>query len=280
MTNKEAPTSLAPLPAQACLPINRCNLPCRLLGSLAFQRQPQALYIDGVRSLHHQLFSVLEAEADAVHRARHFTNHMMASFQLNDPEALGYNANSHYPGRFKTDYRQLLRGWLFNADGREGAVLKGWVESRFGLQARNHGQPIADRDDPAYRRYQREQAHGLYNTNALHAQLDVLYSYCQYELHRQHAHTRHLMLYRGINHLAELEVVATGDRQQRIVLLNNINSFTSDRERADEFGDQIIRTQVPLAKLVFVPGLIPGLLQGEQEHLVIGGLYRVGVERP
>jgi NAD+--dinitrogen-reductase ADP-D-ribosyltransferase len=278
VTDKHLKTVMAPLPAQACLPINRCNLPCKVLGSLQFQHQPQPLYIDGVRSLHYQLFQVLDGEADAAHRARLFTNHMAACFQLHDPEAQGYNAHSSHPGRFKADYLQLLRGWLFNADGREAAVLKGWVESRFGLQTRNHGRPITDTASAAYERYQAEQAHALYNTNALHSQLDVLYSYCQYELHRQHGGTKHLSLYRGVNRLEKLEVIGSASGRRRVVLLNNISSFTSSRERADEFGDQIISTQVPLAKLLFVPGLIPGLLQGEQEHLVIGGLYEVALE--
>jgi NAD+--dinitrogen-reductase ADP-D-ribosyltransferase len=268
------------LPAQACLPINRCNLPCHLLASLQFQQHPQALTIDGVHTLHHQLFAVLDTEPEAEYRATHFNNHMKACFQLDDPAAFGYDDGSRFPGRDRTDYRQLLRGWLFNADGLEAAVIKGWVESRFGLQARNHGQPLPDRDDPAYAHYQAEQAQALYNSNALQAQLDLLYSYCQYELARQRPGESHLLLYRGVNRLQDLEVVATPDRHKRILLLNNINSFSGNQERADEFGDRVISTQVPMAKLLFVPGLIPGLLQGEEEHLVIGGLYEVTLEGP
>jgi len=272
--------SPAPLPAQACLPVNRCNLPCTLLAGLPFQQWPQALYIDGVRSLHHQLFEVLDGEADAAHRAAHFANHMRACFQLDDPAAQGHDPHGRHPGRVKSDYRLLLRGWLFDADGREAAVIKGWVESRFGLQARNHGQPISDRGDPAYARFQAEQAQALYNTNALQPQLDLLYSYCQYELKKRYGETRQLLLYRGINRLHALEIVARSGPRERVVLLNNISSFSSARERADEFGDQVISTRVPLAKLLYVPGLLPGLLQGEDEHLVIGGLYRVTLEGP
>lgn len=278
MSDNQGGHAHAGLPGQACLPINRCNLPCHILGSLQFQQCPEPLHLDGVVELHHQLFTVLASEQEAAHRATHFANHMKACFQLDDPGAVGYDENRDQPDRRKADYRQLLRGWLFNADGKEAAVIKGWVESRFGLQARNHGKPLADRDSPAYARFQAEQSRALYNTNALYGQLDVLYSYCQYELRRQHSGTDHLRLYRGVNRLHELEIVATPDKQHRILLLNNINSFSGNRERADEFGDRIITTRVPLAKLLFVPGLIPGLLQGEEEHLVIGGLYEVTLE--
>ena len=58
-------------------------------------------------------------------------------------------------------------------------------------------------------------------------------------------------------------------------MLNNLNSFTADPERADEFGDIVISARVPLPKILYLPELLPGTLRGEQEHLVIGGVYRV-----
>lgn len=264
-----------PLPAQTCLPINRCNLPCHALAGLAYQRHPAAITIDGVQALHHQLFEVLDGERDAHHRAGHFSNHMRACFQLADPDALGYDEHSRRPGRIHADYRQLLRGWLFNADGREAAVIKGWVESRFGLQTRNHREALPDRDGAAYQAYQAELAEALYNTSALFDQLDLLYSYCQYELGRRYPDRLQIPHYRGLNRLGDMDVVATPDARHTVLLLNNINSFSGSQERADEFGDCVIRALVPLSKLLYVPELIPGVLQGEDEHLVIGGLYEV-----
>jgi NAD+--dinitrogen-reductase ADP-D-ribosyltransferase len=61
------------------------------------------------------------------------------------------------------------------------------------------------------------------------------------------------------------------------VLLNNLNSFTGNRERACEFGDYILETQVPLPKVFFFNGLLPGMLKGEDEWVVIGGVYEVGM---
>ena len=53
----------ASLPREARLPINRCNLPAVMLGSLTFQRYPTALLLDGVAELHHDLFRRLESAA-------------------------------------------------------------------------------------------------------------------------------------------------------------------------------------------------------------------------
>ena len=65
-------------------------------------------------------------------------------------------------------------------------------------------------------------------------------TYCQYELTRQHPDETHLTLYRGTNRIDEHEVLERGGDRRYRVLLNNLNSFTSARERADEFGDYIL----------------------------------------
>lgn len=279
MTQRHRALPGTALPAQACLPINRCNLPCHVLGGLAYQQHPAPLAIDGVAELHRRLFDVLDAEAEAGHRATHFANHMRACFHLENPAALGYDSTSPRPGRIRADYRRLLRGWLFNPDGYEAAVIKGWVESRFGLQTRHHGVPLYDRDSEAYARYQGDLAKALYNTSALLDQLDLLYSYCQYELARNGDRTARRTLYRGLNRPEHLEQVGSeavnADPRSPVLLLNNVNSFSASHERADEFGDQVIAVEVPCTKLLWTPALIPGVLQGEDEHLVIGGLYRV-----
>ena len=63
---------------------------------------------------------------------------------------------------------------------------------------------------------------------------------------------------------------------QCVVRFNNLVSFTTLRERAEEFGDWILETQVPAAKLLYFPGLLSTrLLSGEGEVLALGGLYQV-----
>lgn len=270
-SDKPAPT----LPAWARLPINRCNLPAVILGSVTFQQHPTALFLDGVAELHASLFALLDGEDDPARRAQLFTEGLAAHFCLDRLEEAGLDATSGKRGR--ADWRRILRGWSFDADGREGAVLKGWVESRFGLLPRFHGEPLRDFDGPAWHRYEEMRAAGLYGTNALEAQLDLLYTWCQYEFRRQSPERTHLVLHRGINRLAEHEVLAGAGRRQT-VLFNNLVSFTASRERAGEFGDFIVTARVPVAKVFFHCGLMPGVLQGEGEHLVIGGAYEITVD--
>ncbi|MDP1633252.1 MAG: NAD(+)--dinitrogen-reductase ADP-D-ribosyltransferase [Gallionellaceae bacterium] len=271
-----ATTPTATLPRSARVPINRCNLPADIPGGLTFQRSPVALELDGVAQFHRGLFALLDKIDDAKERADAFTMHMNAAFYLDEPEQAGYSSKATHK-RQTADYLRMVRGWSFDADGREGAALKGWVESRFGLLPRHHGGQIRDLSGVAYRRYLEMRATALYGTNALEAQFDLLYTYCQYELARLHPNETHLTLYRGVNRLNEHETLATLDNKHRVVLFNNLSSFTANRERASEFGDYLLAASIPLSKIFFYTELLPSLLRGEDEHTVIGGMYHVGI---
>ncbi|MBU0687944.1 MAG: NAD(+)--dinitrogen-reductase ADP-D-ribosyltransferase [Gammaproteobacteria bacterium] len=271
-----ATTTNATLPRYARLPINRCNLPADILGGLTFQRAPVALELDGVAQFHCGLFELLDKLDDAHERARAFSIHMNAAFYLDQPEQAGYTDSTLHK-RQKADYLRMMRGWSFDSDGVEGAALKGWVESRFGLLPRQHGGHIRDFSGEAYRSYLEMRATALYGTNAIESQFDLLYTYSQYELARLHPDETHLTLYRGVNRLDEYETIATLDNKHRIVLFNNLNSFTANLERADEFGDYLLTAQVPISKVFCYSRLLPGMLQGEDEYTVIGGLYEVGM---
>ncbi|MBN2885654.1 MAG: NAD(+)--dinitrogen-reductase ADP-D-ribosyltransferase [Chromatiaceae bacterium] len=265
------------LPAAARLPLNRCNLPAVILGSLTYQRHPVALELDGIGDLHADFLRALDALDAPEERARLFTDHMRAHFLLDTPEAAGLTPGRARRSRAKATYLRLVRGWSFDSDGREGAVLKRWVESRFGLLARHHGGPLHGRASEAYERYVAEGTRGLYATNALESQLDLLYTYAQYELARQHPGLTHLRLYRGINRIDAHEVLEQRDQRRYRVLFNNLNSFTGTRERADEFGDDILEADIPLPKIFFHSRLLPGMLRGEDEYVVIGGVYEVRI---
>ena len=262
------------LPRHARLPINRCNLPAAILGSLTFQRSPTALAIDGIDSLHRPLFDLLDDIDEEPERAQRFGGYMAAHFRLANPEDAGLTSGQGQ-SRAKASYLRVLRGWAFDPDGREAAVLKGWVESRFGLMPRHHGDSLREPGSAAWQRYVAMRAQGLYGTNALEAQIDLLYAYCQYELARRFPRCSHLRLYRGVNRLSGHEIITEDDADSKVVLLNNISSFSRSRERAGEFGDSILSVAVPMAKLAFFSQLLPGMLKGEDEHVVIGGLYRV-----
>lgn len=268
------PEAAPTLPRYARLPINRCNLPAVILGSLTFQEHPTPLMLDGVAEFHAELFALLDAIAAPAERAQLFRDYVAAHFCLDHLEDAGLD--DHSRRRAKANWMRVLRGWSFDADGREGAVLKGWVESRFGLLPRFHGEPLRDFTGPVFRRYTEMRAAGISGTNALEAQLDLVYAYCQYEFGRDQA-AAHLTLYRGINHLNDHEVLAATGRQQ-VVLFNNLTSFTSSRDRAGEFGDYILETRVPTAKIFFHCRLLPGTLKGEDEYLVIGGAYQVALK--
>lgn len=260
------------MPKDARLPINRCNLPAVVLGSLTYQQYPSPLLLDGVAELHRNLFQRLSA-ATSETRAEVFRDYLTVHFQLEWLEEMGFTG--HKKSRAKANYVRMIRGWSFDSDSREGAVLKGWVESRFGLMPRYHGQSLRDPSSDAYRRYLEMRSHGLYGTNALESQLDLVYAYCQQELALRNPGARHVTLYRGVNRMADHEVLAKGEGGSHVILLNNISSFTHSRERACEFGDYILAVDVPLTKIFFHCGLLPGVLQGEDEFLVIGGVVDV-----
>lgn len=267
-------TDKATLPRHARLPINRCNLPAVILGSLSYQRHPSPLLLDGVAELHRDLFRRLgQAGDDQVVRGEVFRDYLTVHFQLEWPEEMGFTGSNK--SRARANYARMIRGWSFDADSREGAVLKGWVESRFGLLPRWHGQPLRDTNDEAWLHYMEMRSQGLYGTSALESQFDLVYTYCQHELARRHPGAGHVTLYRGVNRVADHEILDSREGGGHTILLNNLNSFTCSRDRACEFGDYILTVDMPLTKIFFHCGLLPGVLQGEDEFLAIGGVVDV-----
>jgi len=262
------------VPAACRRLVNRCNLPAEALASLAFQLGPQALELDGVLPLHQPLFRHLDETTGAEERAQLFQSYMNAHFLLDDAPAQGLSDNARMD-RSRLDYLRLLRGWLFDSEGREGAVLKAWVESRFGLLASFHRSRLEGTDSPARAAFDHEAASGLYGTGALEAQVDLLYAWAQYELRRRLPGQRHLTLYRGFSGQQAMEPLSRLDGGRNLVALNNLSSFSCSRERADEFGDRIVACEIPLEKVLAFTGLLPGRLQGEEEYLVIGGVVLV-----
>lgn len=265
---------IASLPSSARMLINHCNLPASILGSVTFQLHPTTLTIDGVLPLHKTLFNELAQLGTHEERVTLFINYMKAHFMLEDLDEVGFTEYSRIDRR-RAHYLTQLRGWFFNPDGREGAVLKGWVESRFGLLPRYHHGKITQPEEMQYQHYLIERCTGLYNTNALEAQIDLLYSYCQYELKHYNAEKTHITLYRGTNDFNSYDVLQRLDKHTVRVLLNNINSFSLDKDTASQFGDTVLCAQVPLAKILFYGDLLPVIGMSEKEFAVIGGVYQV-----
>jgi NAD+--dinitrogen-reductase ADP-D-ribosyltransferase len=272
-------TTKTTLPEYAKVPINRCNLPAEVIGDISFQTNPKPLHIDGVAQLHRRLFQQLEKEENANLRSQWFMQYINAHFQLDNLEEAGYDTAMSVD-RSKANYLRVLRGWFFDSDSMEGAIIKAWVESRFGLIPRYHQNPIRSIDDESYVQFASQSARGLYNTNALEAQFDLLYSFCQFELLRRYPGVQTILLYRGQNYLQSLEQLPelttnNTSNSSLTLLLNNISSFTADPARASEFGDVVTSVQVPFAKLLFFSGLMPRIMSSEKEYAVIGGVYNV-----
>ena len=178
----------------------------------------------------------------------------------------------------KNSYLRFLRGWLFDSNSLEGAVLKGWVESRLGLLPTFHRRTIRDAHTPEYDCYLVERMKGTSRASAIFCQFDLLYEYIQYELHRAFSDRMHMTLFRGVHDLEEHVILDTMGRHHHLMRLNNLNSFTDDFERAWEFGTRVLKVEIPLTKIFFFCGILPkSLFTGESEFLVIGGEYEVQV---
>jgi NAD+--dinitrogen-reductase ADP-D-ribosyltransferase len=180
------------------------------------------------------------------------------------------------PRRYRSSYLRLLKGWGYDSNSREGAVLKGWVESRFGIFPTFHKEMLA-RSGEAWATYVEEKMSSRFHNNAIYTQLDLLYEFCQWALgHFVAPGERHLTLHRGVNSFDEHQVVERIDKRNAVVRLNSLGSFSSDRSLAECFGDTILTARVPLTKVAFFNTLLATApLKGEGEYLVIGGDYKV-----
>jgi NAD+--dinitrogen-reductase ADP-D-ribosyltransferase len=252
-------------------------VPAALIGSTAFNRHPVALAIHGTRESARGLFDLLDASADLAECAGIFRHFMEIAFGLTpDPAARQRSERL----RWRASYRKLLEGWGFDANSPQGAVLKGWVESRFGLVPTFHRAPLGRFPSPAWVTYIEEKMVSRFHGNCINLQLDLLYEFCQWCVRRFGVPARgELPVWRGVDSLDEHRVVEGSLRERRgVVHLNNLVSFSLSREHAGRFGDWILATGVPLQKLVFFPGLLGrSLLAGEGEVIALGGQYEVDV---
>lgn len=250
---------------------NLCNLPPWVIASRHFNEHPQQLEIQGVQLANRSFFQKLDSIAEAADRAGVFNDYMSVKYQLHHWQSQTDSARKS----LRNSYLRFLRGWMMDSNSVEGAVLKGWVESRMGMPPTFHKVRIPGIHAEEYMIYAMDRTKGSARTNAINAQLDLLYEYCQYELARSRAETC-IRLFRGTNDANEYELVEIIGKREQIVRLNNLVSFTDSEERAWEFGDTVWEIQAPLEKIFFYDDLLPNsILKGEGEYLVVGGEYRV-----
>ncbi len=258
---------------------NLLGVPMELLVHCDFNDNPLPLHISGVREMNANLFEMLAQSSDVLEAGEAFTCYMMAMFgidreQREETAGQGVGAKRR---RYRSSFLRLIKGWGYDSNGPEGAVLKGWVESRFGIFPTFHKEVIKRISSSAWTTYVEEKMSSRFHSNSIYTQLDMLFEFCQWTLEHYFAPGRtHLTLYRGINAFDEHQVVERIDKRTILMRLNNLNSFTSDRDIAECFGDTILTVQVPVAKVAFFNTLLSTHpLKGEGEYLVIGGEYRV-----
>lgn len=251
---------------------NLVGLPTDLLGCREFNDFPMELHISGTREMNKSLFEMLSRSTDLADAGLAFHAYMNAMFGM-DPEQ--QEQKSGAARRYRSSFLRLLKGWGYDSNGPEGAVLKGWVQSRFGLFPTFHKQVIERMAGPVWTAYVEEKMSSRFHNNAIFTQLDILYEFCQWALARYAAAGKsHVTLYRGTNSFDEHQIVERLDRRRVVMRINNLASFSEHRDVAGCFGDVIVTTHVPVAKIVFFNTLLPiHPLKGEGEYLVVGGEY-------
>lgn len=257
---------------------NLVGIPASVIGSTAFNSHPQPLHVAGARESNRGLFSLLERCTSPGDARAVFEHYMSIVFGLSKSRSGFMDERPAERRRWRSSYLKLLQGWGLDANSPSGAVLKGWVESRFGLVPKFHNGPLARFPSPAWIAYFEQKAASRYHNNSIYQQLDLLFEFCQWMLERFDllGSGLHAMLWRGSLNFKE-QIVAGSLRERRCTVdLNNLVSFTLDRETAGCFGDWVMRVQVPKRKLLLIPGLLDtNSLQGESEVLAIGGYYDV-----
>jgi NAD+--dinitrogen-reductase ADP-D-ribosyltransferase len=222
------------------------------------------------------LFDMLAKAESLPEAAGAFMLYLNAMFGI-DPEQKEEPAPGR-PRRFRSSWLKLLRGWGFDSNGPEGAVMKGWAESRFGLLPTFHKQPIRRISNAGWTGYVEEKMSSRFHNNSILTQLDLLFEFCQWALATWPTSSTspgqsHVTLHRGVNALEDHLFFERRGGEARI-RLNNLVSFSSDREVAGCFGDTILTIRAPVSKIVFFNELLPAHpLKGEGEFLLIGGDY-------
>ncbi len=280
---------------------NLVGLPTKFIASRDFHADPVAMHISGVREMNATLFEMLDQASDLAEAEDAFMCYMVAMFGL-EPEQREVGGGRPGQRRFRSSFLRLVKGWGYDSNGPEGAVLKGWVESRFGIFPTYHKEPIRRIASGAWTTYVEEKMSSRFHNNAIYTQLDLVYELCQWALEHFPANRNpvrvaemqpekyderlvaatdtHVTLYRGTNSFDEHLIQERIDKSNVVIRLNNLASFSADRDVASCFGDTILTVDVPLSKLVFFNTLLSKhALNGESEYLVIGGDYLVTASR-
>lgn len=244
---------------------NLINIPTGLFVSNEYNLNVLPITISGVWEYYSDIFKAIRAAADIQSASSIFSGAMESLFSLTEK----------HNGKKLGSYTRLLKGWLFDSNSVEGAVMKGWVESRFGITPFFHREIIPDMNSEEYYEYMVEKMDVRHNKNLIFHQLDLLYTYTQVILETFYGNMLpKLTLFRGVNDLSEHLVVNELGENRLCIEQNSLVSFTSDRDIASQFGDYILKSSIPYTKIVFFSEILPNVkFVGEKEYLVLGGRY-------
>lgn len=247
---------------------NLIGIPSAYFASPAFNSSPLPVHINGVREMNASLFKAMDS-LGLEDVPPLFMDYLRVMYHLDAAPGPGEKR------RYRANYLRLLRGWFFDSNRPEGAVMKGWVESRFGLMPLFHKEPIPDINSPAHWVYLTAKMNSRFHNNSIFSQFDLLYEYTQYYLNRVGPSNRRLTLYRGTNlNSNEHQVVEKCEKKLWVVRNNSLVSYTAEKERASEFGDVILMIEAPFEKVLCFPPLLPGKLPpSESEYILLGGDY-------
>ncbi len=253
---------------------NMVGVASGLIASTEFNANPVVLHIAGTRDSARGLFSALETLDTPQKCGELFQYYMSDVFGEN---LQNHSAKQTDKRRYRNSYLRLIQDWGMDSNNLQAAVLKGWVESRFGLYPTYHKQVINTIYDKVWIQYVEDKMHSRYHNNCIYMQLDLLYEFCQWFIHRfKQPAEKFITLYRGVNAIEKQCVADIKQTRHKTVRFNNLTSFTNSKATADEFGDTVLKVTVPVVKIVFFNQLLPHhALHGESEYLVIGGDYQV-----
>ena len=103
----------------------------------------------------------------------------------------------------KNSYLRFLRGWMMDSNSVEGAVLKGWVESRMGVTPYLHKIRIPGIHAEEYMNYpwthQGERPHQRHQCPASTSSTNTASTNCS-----ENTADSHLVLYRGTNDASDM----------------------------------------------------------------------------
>ena len=184
---------------------------------------------------------------------------MMAMFGI-DPEQREAPRKAG-PRRYRSSFQRLIKGWGYDSNGPEGAVLKGWVESRFGIFPSFHKEPIGRISSGAWTTYVEEKMSSRFHNNAIYIQLDLLYEFCQWALmHFAAPGAIHLTLYRGVNAFDEHQIVGHLDKHSVVMRLNNLDLvLVVPRDRATASAARSSRRACRSRKVAYFNALLPSV---------------------